>query len=365
MKAKVFGAGSIGNHLSNALRVLGHDVILCDVDPEALRRTKTDIYPARYGRWDDSIELCLVDEAPRGGFDLIIIGTPPDSHMEVALCALEEAPKAILIEKPVCTPAIEGANDLLDRAKAQECQLFVGYDHVVGGAAKRFCELIEMDVAGDVETLDVEFREHWGGIFAAHPWLDGPSAGYLGFWHRGGGATGEHSHAFNLWQHFAHRLGMGRVSRVTATVDYLKANGADYDRLCLANLVTEKGLVGRVVQDVVTRPSRKWARMQGSNGFVEWHCGYAPGKDAVIYSGRGQDPIIEAISKTRPDDFVLELQHIFAVLDRKVTSEDLSIERGLDTMMLIAAVHASSQQGRSILIDWGKAYSPAALKCQG
>jgi predicted dehydrogenase len=365
MKAKVLGAGSIGNHLSNALRVLGHDVVLCDVDPAALQRTRTDIYPTRYGRWDEGIKLCLANEAPRGGFDFVVIGTPPDSHIELALCALEESPRAILIEKPVCTPALEGVNDLIARAKTQGCQLFVGYDHVVGGAAKRFCDLIKDGVAGDVDTLDVEFREHWGGIFAAHPWLSGPANTYLGFWRRGGGAAGEHSHAFNLWQHFAHQLEKGRVKQVTATVDYVKANGAEYDRLCLANLVTEQGLVGRVIQDVVTRPTRKWARMQGSRGFIEWHCGYEPGKDAVIYARCRQDPIIETISKTRPDDFVLELKHIFAVMDREVNAHDLSLERGLDTMMLIAAAHKSSQQRRSVLIDWGKAYSPAALRCEG
>jgi predicted dehydrogenase len=362
MKAKVLGAGSIGNHLSNALRVLRHDVVLCDVDPAALQRTKADIYPARYGHWDDGIELCLINDAPRGCFDLIIIGTPPDSHMALALSALEESPKAILIEKPICTPALERADDLLAGAKARACQLFVGYDHVVGRASQRFSELIEEDVAGDVETLDVEFREHWGGIFAAHPWLDGPSDSYLGFWRRGGGAAGEHSHAFNLWQHFAHWLGMGRVDRVTTTIDYLKANGTEYDRLCLANLVTEKGLVGRVVQDVVTRPARKWARLQGSEGYIEWHCGYEPGKDAVIHCSNGHDPVIETIAKTRPDDFVRELKHIFAVMEGELDAEDLSIERGLDTMMVVAAAHKSAQRGRSISIDWQKAYSTAALK---
>ena len=364
MKAKVLGAGSIGNHLSNALRVLGHDVVLCDIDPAALQRTKADIYPARYGRWDDEIMLCLVNDAPRGGFDLIVIGTPPDGHIELALRALEESPKAILIEKPVCTPALAGADDLVAKAKAKGCQLFVGYDHVVGSAAKRFSALAKEGVAGNVETLDVEFREHWGGVFAAHPWLNGPSDSYLGFWQRGGGSAGEHSHAFNLWQHFALQLGKGRVSKVTATLDYVKANGADYDRLCLANLVTEQGLLGRVVQDVVTHPSRKWARMQGSSGFIEWHCGYETGKDAIIYARRGQDPIIETISKTRPDDFVQELTHIFAVMDRQADAHDLSVERGLDTMMLIAAAHKSSQRGRSVLIDWGNAYSPAALRCE-
>ena len=33
-KVKVIGAGSIGNHLSNAARAVGWDVVLCDVARE-------------------------------------------------------------------------------------------------------------------------------------------------------------------------------------------------------------------------------------------------------------------------------------------------------------------------------------------
>jgi predicted dehydrogenase len=283
MKIKMLGAGSIGNHLSHAARRLGWSVDLIDIDPAALKRARDEIYPGRYGSWDEAIGLFTSDDAPKGGYDLILVGTPPDSHMPLALAALDEEPRAILIEKPVCTPDLESADELLAKAKAKGCPLFVGYDHVVGAAADRFRALIDENMVGEAQTLDVEFREHWGGIFAAHPWLSGPSNSYLGFWRRGGGSAGEHSHAFNLWQHFAHRLGKGRVSRVTATLDYVEGNGVAYDRLCLANLETEGGLVGRVVQDVVTRPLRKWARLQGSEGFIEWVCGYEPGKDRDVF----------------------------------------------------------------------------------
>lgn len=361
MKAKILGAGSIGNHLSNALRALGHDVVLCDIDPEALVRTRQDIYPARYGIWDEAIELCLAEEAPTGGFDLIVIGTPPDNHIDLALNALSEAPRAILIEKPVCTPSMEGVDDLVARSRAQGCQLFVGYDHVVGAAARRFCDLIADGVIGDVQTLDVEFREHWGGIFAAHPWLDGPADSYLGFWERGGGAAGEHSHAINLWQHFAHALGKGRVAKVAAMLDYVEQDSASYDRLCFVNLVTEAGLAGRVVQDVVTSPTRKWARVQGADGYIEWVCGYEPGKDAVRFAYSGETESLESFSKTRPDDFILEISHITSVMNGEIRSPDLAIERGLDTMMVVSAAHQSAQAERTVTIDWGAGYSTAAL----
>jgi predicted dehydrogenase len=365
MRVKVIGAGSIGNHLSHASRSLGWSVDLIDSDPAALERTRTQIYPGRYGRWDGAINLIHSDQAPKGGYDLVLIGTPPDSHMPLALQALTENPRAILIEKPVCTPALEHADELLAAAQVRSCSLFVGYDHVVGAAAKRFCELIDQGVVGEPETLDVEFREHWGGIFAAHPWLTGPADSYLGFWRRGGGAAGEHSHAFNLWQHFANRLGLGRVAQVAASIDYVRENGGDYDRLCLANLTTERGFIGRVVQDVVTRPVRKWARLQGSSGFIEWVCGYKPGVDAVIMPAEDGQTAVETFSKSRPDDFILELRHIAAALDGDVRQSPLAIESGLDTMMVVAAAHRSAQERRTVAIDWSKVYSPTALNGAG
>ncbi|MDH5537978.1 MAG: Gfo/Idh/MocA family oxidoreductase, partial [Rhizobacter sp.] len=216
---KILGAGSIGNHLSNAARSLGWSVDLCDIDPSALERTRTQIYPSRYGRWDDAIRLHESKDEPRGGHDLIFIGTPPHVHLPLALRALDEKPKAILIEKPVCGPDLDGAKDLLDRAQREGVAVFVGYDHVIGRASRIAGDLALSADLGPVTTLDVEFREHWGGIFSAHPWLAGPWETYLGYWQRGGGASGEHSHAANLWQHFAHQLGAGRVVEVQATLD--------------------------------------------------------------------------------------------------------------------------------------------------
>lgn len=361
LKVKILGAGSIGNHMSNAARALGWEVVLADRDSEALTRTRHDIYPARYGEWDDAIQLTTTEEAPRGGFDLIIIGTPPDNHVDLALNALDECPRALLIEKPVCRPDLERAQDLYDLAKMAGVEVFVGYDHVVGKAATAATEFIDKGTLGTLLTIDVEFREYWGGIFAAHPWLDGPHDSYLGFWQRGGGASGEHSHALNLWQHFAHCAGAGRVVEVSACLDYVNDGRTDYDRLCLMNLKTEKGLVGRTVQDVVTEPPRKWARLQGDKGSIEWYCGHVPGRDAVSSASNGNPPETIENEKTRPDDFIQELRHIEDALDTGETRPDISLSRGLDTMLVIAAAHYSAQHRRSVQIDYDAGWMPDAL----
>ena len=211
-KVKVLGAGSIGNHLANASRRCGWQVAICDLDPAALERTRNEIYPSRYGAWDEAIELYPVGDAPKSVYDLIVIGTPPDAHVDLAIEAIAEGPRAVLVEKPVCGPDLTRAQEMFDLAKERGVRLFVGYDHVVGASAVHALEKARS--LGRIETLDVEFREYWGGIFAAHPWLDGPQDSYLGFWKRGGGASGEHSHAINLWEYFARGLGAGEVTEV-------------------------------------------------------------------------------------------------------------------------------------------------------
>jgi len=359
-KVKIFGAGSIGNHLAHASRSLGWNVTICDVDQAALDRTKQTIYPTRYGKWDEAIKLSLVKNAPRGGFDLIVVGTPPDSHLPLALAALEEKPTAILVEKPLCPPNLEQAQKLQNMVTESGTLAFVGYDHVVGKAAQETLQAANR--LSSIETIDVEFREHWGGIFAAHPWLQGPQDSYLGFWKRGGGASGEHSHAINLWQFLSGGLGKGRITEVSATLDYVQADMVEYDKLCLLSLRTDAGLIGRVVQDVITSPSRKWARIQGNDGFAELTIGHQPGVDRVDWKTGSGDTQSRTIQKTRPDDFIWELQHIEAVMTGKTADSVLSLERGLETMLVVAAAHLSSAKKRTVRIDYQKGYTPQALE---
>jgi len=361
MKVKIFGAGSIGNHLANASRALGWSADIVDVDPAALERTKNSIYPSRYGKWDASIGLHSPDSAPKGGYDLICIGTPPDVHIPIAAAAIDEKPRAILVEKPLCGPGLEGADALARKARAAGVAAFVGYDHVVGRAARIAGDLAADGRIGAIATLDVEFREFWGGIFAAHPWLAGPWESYLGYWKRGGGASGEHSHAANLWQSFAHRLGAGRVVEVQATLDFVRDGRVDYDRLCAMVLRTESGLVGRCVQDVVTQPPRKWARIQGADGHIEWTCGREPGIDAVTALLPGRVQAEHKVSKTRPDDFIEELKHIAEALAGNPAASPLALSRGLETMLVVAAAHLSDATGRRVQIDYSKGWTPDAL----
>lgn len=363
-KVKIFGAGSIGNHLAHACRTAGWDVLICDLDPAALERTKTDIYPSRYGKWDKEIELATPDQAPDEKYDLVIIGTPPDHHLPIALDVLEKnPPKVLMVEKPVCPPSLENAQKVLDLAEAAGTFACVGYNHTLTDNTVAAEKLIAENKLGAPLTVSAKFREHWGGIFGAHPWLSGPQDSYLGFWEHGGGASGEHSHAINIWQHFAHVCDMGRITEVSSVMDMVDDGKVKYDRICLMNVKTEKGFVGDIAQDVLTEPAQKMVRVQCEDGFVEWIVNIDGGHDAVRHWAGQGEVSEELISKTRPQDFENEIKHIGEIMNGASTKDSpISLRRGLDSMLVVAAAHASHTAQKTVKINYEAGYAPEAVE---
>lgn len=352
MKVKVYGAGSIGNHLTQASRRMGWDVTVVERDQAALDRMKNDIYPTRYGAWDEEIKQYISGTEPKGGYDIMMLGTPPNVRIAVALEALKEKPKLMLLEKPLCGPEAKDLKKLIALAKKQKTILLVGYDHGVAESVDFITMLLKMKPIGEVLTLDVEFREHWEGIFKAHPWLSGPKDTYLGYIERGGGASGEHSHALHLWQYLARVTGIGTWKEMTAVYDMKKSGKTEYDAIAAFSFVTDKKKFGRVIQDVVTKPTRKWARIQGDGGYIEWYCGGDPRGDVVKWKGT-KDEVEQSqiFDKKRPDDFYREMVHIDAILSKKIKYADspITIESGVRVIEVLKTAYPKRGTAKSVV----------------
>lgn len=349
----IYGAGSIGNHLAYACRCKDWQVTMVDIDSHALRRTREEIYPGRYGRWDDVIALASSADIEGVKPDVVFIGTPPDTHMSIALeVLLQKNPRVLLIEKPLCTPDLKGYAELAAAAKKVETIVLTGYNHVHTRNTREAENVLRGGAIGKPLSMTVRWLEHWGGIFAAHPWLNGPADTYLGFSSLGGGACGEHSHGINLFQHFARILGVGRVAELSCTMDMVRLGEADYDRNCLINVTLESGLVGSVAQDVITSPAVKTLRVQGEKGFLEWYANYRGGNDAVVWGVDGHEPREILIPKKRPDDFTGEIDEVEAVLHGKSTGASLSLEAGYETMQVIAAAYRSHELKKTVQVEY-------------
>ena len=355
---KVYGAGSIGNHLTHACRNMGWNVTVCDVDKDALQRMKNEIYPARYGQWDDNITLKLNEDIKKSDYyDVVIIGTPPESHMSIALSELNSKnhPKLILIEKPLCVPTLEGCQELSDLSEEKNTIVLCGYNHTLTTHTREASNISDL---GECKSIHVQWLEHWGGIFKAHPWLAGPKDSYLGYSSRGGGSTYEHSHGIDIWQHFSLTYGSGRINQVTAMMKQVKDNGVDYDETTQLIVSTEKGMTGTIVQDVVTNPPVKCVKIQTEKSNIVWEANKLSGHDSLTVDGKEK-----LYKKTRPDDFVGEIEHVDDILSGKVdpNNSPISLERGITTMMVAAAGSLSSRIGKKVTIDYSKGYGEQAF----
>ena len=129
-KVHVSGAGSIGNHITKACRRKNWEVTVIDVDRSALDRMQSSIYPSRYGAWDSSISLTTPDKLSGPNPDVVVVGTPPDSHMTIAFDVLQRAaPKVLCIEKPLCTPDLSQCDHLDALANEKGTIVLTGYNH--------------------------------------------------------------------------------------------------------------------------------------------------------------------------------------------------------------------------------------------
>ncbi|MBI84815.1 MAG: hypothetical protein CMJ81_16605 [Planctomycetaceae bacterium] len=143
---------------------------------------------------------------------------------------------------------------------------------------------------------------------------------------------------------------------------YVEEGRARYDKLCFLNLVTESGFHGRVVQDLVTFPPNKQVLLQGQDGRIEWSWGAEPGVDTVTLIRNGEDAHPVRIERTRPDDFIEELKAIESHLSGEIDSLGITLERGLDSIPVIAAAHQAAQDRREMTIDFDLGYSPGSVR---
>ena len=347
----IIGAGSIGNHLAYSCRQKNWIVNIFDIDQTALNRTKEMIFPSRYGVWDNEIQL--LSALPYGKkFDLVIIGTPPETHIEIAYKILVDFnPKIILIEKPLCPPDMNGLRDFQAKIDNSNTTVLVGYNHNLTPNTKFSEQLIKDGIIGDPLSMHVRWLEHWGGIFNAHPWLDGPQDSYLGYLKRGGGACGEHSHAISIWQHFSNFMSCGKITEVATVMKIFEQNKVKYDESAIISVKSKNGLIGSIIQDVITKPSQKLLRIQGTEGFIEWHVNYDRNHDAVISEKFGENREKKLISKTRPDDISSEIDHVGKLIYGQSKKSPISLEPGIDCMRVIAAAFESNRTGKKVIID--------------
>lgn len=337
MKARVFGAGSIGNHITYALKSINYDVEVVDVDDSALLRMKNQIYPSRYKKWDDSIDLLL--EPSKNFVDLEVIGTPPDKHAEILLEGINRnRAKAWLVEKPFTFPDPKHVNDLKNNLKGFEDKVYVGYNHSVAPA---FIDLLkELKNKKNIKKIYCNWLEHWGGIFNAHPWLSGPKDSYLGFSKRGGGSLMEHSHGLHMLLIVINHLNL-KTNKTNFCIS--KDSSNSYDKY--VNIVFElengtENLIATYTTDVLTKDISKKIVVETEKEVFSVEFGASNGSFDIFQKKSEKQDSNKIYKKNRPDDFKYEVDLLDDILNggSPEFKENLSCKWGLEVSKLCSQI---------------------------
>ena len=139
----IFGAGSIGNHMAYAARKLKLNVYITDIKNVSLVLMKKIIYKKRYGFWDNKIKIIKYENVfnLKKYFDLIIIGTPPESHIETFFKIKKKLNfNKILIEKPL-TNFKNNLKIFINEKHLIRNKVFIGYNHSISKSFLFFLKL--------------------------------------------------------------------------------------------------------------------------------------------------------------------------------------------------------------------------------
>ena len=312
-KVLIFGSGSIGNHMAYACRRLSLDVFVTDIDIKALERMRYQIYPQRYKKWDNKIKQIQFKQIEKINvfFDLIIIGTPPETHFSIYdFCLKKIKFNKILIEKPLTNYKSRSLN--LYKKKFLKKFIFCGYNHSVSKSFQFFLKKFSNEKK-NVNSIIVDWCESWSGILNAHFWMKSPFESYLGNMQKGGGALQEHSHGLHLLILLLKKVGIDLIT-TNFKSDYIcEAKGNLRYDIFSKLFGYKKKIYFNYNTDLFTFPAKKKITVKSNEKQIEWICNYKNGVDVVKVFRRGLLYYKKTFKKTRSSEFENQIKHILKI----------------------------------------------------
>ena len=311
MNIKIIGAGSAGNHICFAFRKIRAKVTLTDASNESLLRTKNIIYKKRYGKWDSSIKL-IKEQNDFSKYDLIIISTPPNTHINLLNKNINNSDN-FLIEKPVCSPSYKNIKILNKIIKNnRKKNFYCGYNHRLFPSTNFFKKIVNLNYK-KINFINVNFKENTSGFLNAHFWFKSLNDSYLSKTKEGGGALCEHSHALNLAQYLL--KDSKKIKIASKKLVFKKIKKSYYDKS--ADLfLTERNKLVQVVQNFETQPTEKSVEVSGNNFYAKLIYNFDKSNDKIIYINKNKIKV-KIFKKKRSDDFLYEANHIKKIIEQK------------------------------------------------
>lgn len=333
----IFGAGSIGNHMAYASRKLKFNVDVTDISNEALDRMKNKIFPERYGKWDPKIRLITFKEIfkIKKNYNLIIIGTPPDTHFQIFKKISNKIKyKNLLIEKPIINYISKNYKKFNDN----KGRVFCGYNHSLSLAFQYFFNILKKKNK-KINKICVEWKEGWTGILNAHPWLINEFHSYLGNIKKGGGALQEHSHGLHLLLLILNLINVQLNKKNIKYFSIIKNNQNKKKYDCYTNLTSlSKNIFIKYETDLISKKTQKKIEIETENENLILIFNYQKNIDAVLIKRNEKIIKKKLFKKNRSTEFQREINHINKINKYEYLKSPIYYKNGINVIKIIRQI---------------------------
>ena len=318
-KILIFGSGSIGTHHANAAITLKNDVFITDKNNSQLENMKQNIYPQRYGKWDNKINCISYNKVfnLRKNFDLIIIGIPPKLHLQVLKkCIKHFNFKKILVEKPLC---VYNQNlNFLKEPKLRK-KVFCGYNHSISESFQFFLKNLKKIDKKELLDINLIWKESFNLVLKAHPWILSLKDSYLAKTKNGGGVSHEYSHAIHLFVLLNEVLFQNKKIEFKKKIVFKRQKDTFYDQIvklqASSKLYNHKIFAN--INSINNPPEKKIVVKRKKKIILSWLRNLDEGFEYV--SVKNKNKINKKFKITRKMDFINELRLLLKNKNNKKT----------------------------------------------
>ena len=291
----VVGCGSIGQrHLKN-LKTLGvNDLYAFDLLPERLE-------PARK---IGARPVGSLKEGLCAGPASVIVCTPPDKHLDVAMAAIQ-AGADVLIEKPI-SEKMSGLEELIRAADQKSRVLMVGYNLRFHSGMRKMKELLDTGAIGRLLAIHAEYGQYLPDWRPKQDYRKG----YMVSKNSGGGIILESSHEID----YVRWLG-GEVQSVSAVAGRLSRLEMETEDTAFLSMRHDGGVLSSVRLDCVQREYTRSCKLVGSEGTLVWE--YP--SQVRWYSARDKKWSEFPVPTDPNEMYVKEMEHFFSCVREKTT----------------------------------------------
>jgi len=320
MKILILGYGSIGQrHIENLQNMSNNHLIeVFDKDQSKLENLKMK-----------NIVIATEESVDSTTYDCVIICTPPNTHVNLAIRALK-ANSNVFIEKPLSNN-LEKFDELIKIKNEKDLLVFVGYSFRFNKGLNYIKNLISTKEFGKSLHASAYFGQYlpdW------RPNQDFKES-YTLKKEMGGGIILDSSHELDylIWI-------FGKPESIQANfvlTDILPSNS---EAICDVILKFPENILSTIHMDFVRRKYKRTLEILTESAVLEWSL---EENIVKIFESKLNSSKIISLNESINDMYIEELNHVIDCITDHKNSEIISLENGISSMNLSFQILKSNQ----------------------